>query len=300
MPSNEFLFEWKDEYNIGVENIDNAHRQLFRMVSRVIESLNDADFDKNKIICIEAIKYLKNYTVKHFAEEEKYQLEVGHRGYHIHKRLHDNMRDVVIPALEKEMALKSYSKESIQHFIGVCAGWLSAHVLVEDRAIVGKTKSKWSQSVDANKFNILNDIVRGYASTLFSVNAELFSKTYSGHKLNEIFCYNDVFEMPNGLHYSITTAMEHPLLEMIARGVAKKEVIELDAVILPLLSEIFKSFHLEVILAFFNSAPSKRIGSQGITASSFYEQYEKNHPDYSMLWQTYKGQFAVNIKIMEN
>ena len=37
------------------------------------------DYEKNKITCIEAIKYLKQYTVEHFAQEEAFQLKVGCR-----------------------------------------------------------------------------------------------------------------------------------------------------------------------------------------------------------------------------
>ena len=79
---------------------------------------------KNKITCVEALKYLKSYAIKHFAEEEAYQLSIGYHGYKMHKKVHDNMRDVVIPALEREVTSQGYSMESMEHLREPAqAGW---------------------------------------------------------------------------------------------------------------------------------------------------------------------------------
>ncbi len=296
MDAEQSLFEWDDDYNIGVEVVDNAHRQLFRIVSRILYNFNNGDFDHNKTICIEAIKFLKSYAAKHFAEEEAYQLKINYSGYNTHKKIHDNMKNVVIPALEKEMDAKCYSRESLEHFASVCAGWLTAHILIEDRAITGKEHSKWSRNASDSVENALDGIIRGYATSLFGVNAELFSKRYAGHRLNTLFCYNDVFEMPDGVTYSITTCLEHTMLEVVGRKLMKQEVIELNSVMLPLFSEMMKSFNFEVVLAMLNDEP-KRIKSAAIPEENFYEQYkDRVYPDYSMLWRTYCGYLAFSVK----
>ena len=158
------VFEWKEEYEIGVAEIDRAHKQLFSIVNRIINNFMDMDFEKNKMTCMEAIKYLKSYTIKHFAEEEAFKCSINYGVYKVHKKIHDNMRDVVIPALEKEVTAKSYSKEALEHFVGACAGWLAAHVLVEDQAITGKTRSKWTANVvdEDNREDTLDAIVKNY------------------------------------------------------------------------------------------------------------------------------------------
>lgn len=298
MDLDENSFEWKEEYNIGVDIIDEAHRKLFRMVSRIIGIFSGSDFEKNKMTCIEAIKYLKNYAVKHFAEEEAFQLKIGDPGYKIHKQIHDNMRDVVIPALEKEVVAKGYSKKSLEHFVGVCAGWLSAHVLIEDRAIGGRVKSKWSRNADNGREATLNDIVRSYASDLFSLNADLFSKHYTGHKLDRLFCCNSAILNARGEMYSVTTAIEYPMLEVIARKFVAAEVFEMDAVMLSMLSELLNSFNTEVITALFNQ-PHTWNSVQTIPEKDFYAMYdERTYPDYSMLWRTYCGNMALAISKM--
>lgn len=295
MDLDENSFEWKEEYNIGVDIIDEAHRQLFRMVSRIIGIFGGSDFEKNKMTCIEAIRYLKNYAVKHFAEEEAFQLKIGDPGYKMHKKIHDNMRDVVIPALEKEVVAKGYSKKSLEHFVGVCAGWLSAHILIEDRAIGGRMRSKWVGNAGNGKEAMLNDIVRGYASGLFAMNAELFSKHYTGHKLDRLFCCDSVIRIADGEMYLVTTATEYPMLEVISRKFVAAEVFEMDTVMLSMLSELINSFNTEVLTALLDQ-PHTYSTVKVIPEKEFYEMYdERTYPDYSMLWRTYCGNMAIAI-----
>lgn len=295
MDMEENSFEWKDEYCIGVDVVDQAHERLFKIVSRIINNFGDKDFEKSKTTCLEAIKYLKSYAVKHFAEEEAYQIKIGYSGYKVHKRIHDNMKNVVIPALEREVECKGYSKESLEHFAGACAGWLAAHVLVEDRAITGKAKSKWTRDAADSTENALDGIIRGYSSSLFNLNAELFSKNYAGYKLGSLFCYNDIIQLADGTEYSIMTALEESVLDVIGRRLVHQEVIELDSVMLPLFSEVMKSFNSEVALAMLNQE-FKSVKSGAVPPQEFYAQYEKQYPDYSMLWRTYCGYIAFTAK----
>ena len=94
--------EWNECFNIGVTSIDKAHRKLFSIVRRLVElSKNE---ERGKWACAEGIKYFKNYTIKHFADEERYMRAIGYKEYEMHKILHDDMRDKTLPALEKDPA----------------------------------------------------------------------------------------------------------------------------------------------------------------------------------------------------
>lgn len=295
------VFEWKEEYEIGVETIDRAHKQLFSIVNRIIKNFMDMDFEKNKMTCMEAIKYLKSYTVKHFAEEEAYQHSINYAGYKVHKKIHDNMRDVVIPALEREIVAKSYSKESLEHFIGVCAGWLAAHVLIEDQAITGKTHSKWSADIaeEDNKVNLLDAIVRTYVNSLFRMNSELVSKNYAGFALTKPFCYNDHFTDDSGRTYLVASAVEESVLEVVALKFLDAKVFEMNAVLSSILAEMMKSLNMEVMMAFTNSQLTNT-KSKIMPANEFYASYEKTYPNYTMLWRTQQGYIAFGIKIKED
>lgn len=291
-------FEWRDEYSLGVEKLDNAHKELFSLVNRIIRSFTERDFDKKKNTCIEAVKYLKTYTVRHFAEEEAYQLSIGYAGYRTHKKIHDNMRCVVIPALERELAIKSYSKESLEHFVGVCAGWLATHVLIEDQAITGKTKSKWRIDHNTNHEDLLDAIIKGFVRDLFRMSASLVSRNYAGDKLGKLFCYNDVLTAPNGATYSVVTAIEESVLEAVTSSMINSTLPELDELMFYMISEIFRSFNVEVMMALLRDSLNI-VDSKVIYDTYFYKLFENEYPTCSMLWRTEHGYiaFCVNKEV---
>lgn len=289
------IFEWSDDYSIGVKEIDDAHKQLFSIVGRIIRNFMDNNFEKNKMTCIEALKYLKSYAVKHFAEEEAYQLSIGYHGYKMHKKVHDNMRDVVIPALEREVTTSGYSMESMEHFAGACAGWLAAHVLIEDQAITGRVQSKWRSLPDDSGTDKLEKIGKTVINGLFQTPANLVSKNYQGYELGRLFCYRDEFTDRFGTVYTVTTAIEEPMVEKAVSKIMNKKAFELSEVMLSMIGEAVKSFNSTMIRAF-ESESLENTQSVYIKNRDFYDSFAAEYPDYSMLWRTMDGYLAFCIR----
>lgn len=132
-------FVWHDRYNIGVEDIDREHRKLFSIMNKL--STYDGSDEKSRWAYQEGIKFFKGHAMKHFAEEEVYMASIGYEGYDAHRRLHDIFRKKTLPEIEKELMETRYSPEAVEHFLGVCAGWLIGHTMTEDRAITGGVSS---------------------------------------------------------------------------------------------------------------------------------------------------------------
>ncbi len=288
------MFEWKDDYKIGVKIIDDAHKQLFSIVSRIMRNFTEADFERNKMTCIEAIKYLKSYTMQHFAEEEEYQRSIGYHGYVNHKKVHDNMRDVVVPALEREITSSRYSRESMEHFVGACAGWLAAHVLIEDQAIAGKVPSKWKEGIDRESTEMLEEIFKTINNGAFHVTTTLVSEKYAGHELGKLFCYRDKFKNEWDEEYTIVTAMEETLLTKIMTTLLNKKVCEIDEIVTPMIKEMFKAFNRDVLTAFLPNT-LVNFNSTVLPEKDFYASFKDIYPDYSMLWRTEHGYMALYI-----
>lgn len=290
------FFEWSDEYKIGEKSIDEEHKQLFSVVNRVLRNLMDENYEKNERTCVEAIKYLKSYTLKHFADEEAYQRSVRYAGYKTHKKIHDNMRDVVIPALEQEVAFKGYSREALEHLTGALAGWLAAHVLVEDQAITRKKRSKWQHTPDEKSEDLLENIVASYIEELFHMTGTLVNKKYVGYKLNSIFCYGDDFSAEDGTVYSVMTAVEKPLLKRIAQGIVDEKLFSETEVMLPLVVELLKSFNAEVMMAFVQDELTN-VNGRVIRSADFYKSFSVEYPKYTTLWRTAFGYMAFCVKV---
>ena len=71
------MFEMKPEYYIGIDMIDQEHKQLFDYASEAYELLQE-EFTPDKYDKIDAIlEKLRDYTVKHFTDEEAYAIMSG-------------------------------------------------------------------------------------------------------------------------------------------------------------------------------------------------------------------------------
>ena len=126
--------EWNDKYCIGVEHIDAQHKGLFTAINRVLRILEEKDAERSRRACIEAIKYLKNYTLQHFSDEEAYQREIAYSGYARHKAQHDDfIRAIAIK--EAVMEADNYSRDSVQSLMDLLISWLVGHIMNSDQAI---------------------------------------------------------------------------------------------------------------------------------------------------------------------
>lgn len=79
--------QWRDSLNIGIESIDDQHKELF---SRTNELLNACNTGKGNEEVGRLIDFLEDYVVTHFRDEERLQLKLNYPKYKEHKVLHDN------------------------------------------------------------------------------------------------------------------------------------------------------------------------------------------------------------------
>ena len=49
---------WNNDFNIGVDVIDNAHQKLFSIVQRIMKLVNENN--NQQLACAEGIKFFKN------------------------------------------------------------------------------------------------------------------------------------------------------------------------------------------------------------------------------------------------
>lgn len=165
---------WQERFNLGVEVIDKEHKKLFSILNRL---LSDKQKDeKSQWIYQEGIKYFKEHAMKHFAEEEVYMASISYPGFETHRRIHDNFRKQTLPTLEKELNQTDYSPEAIEHFLGVCSGWLIGHTLTEDRAIVGRTVSKWNNLLPEEEQTAMGQAILQLMNDLFQLEAQVVSE----------------------------------------------------------------------------------------------------------------------------
>lgn len=127
---------WKDKYIVGVEKIDEQHKELFSRVSEFLFSLRKEGEWEDKLAKLnETLEFMKSYVVIHFDDEEAYQKEINYPELIIHKELHDQFKHEVGIFVER-FNDEGYNEVLVQEFAGKLLAWLINHVAVSDRKIV--------------------------------------------------------------------------------------------------------------------------------------------------------------------
>lgn len=127
------IAKWKDEYSIGIPEVDKQHMKLFEIVNRIQELLCD-EFITDKYDGIVAIiTELKEYTIYHFKMEEDYMLKNGYKKFFSHKVLHQDFIEK-INAVDYSKIDNEQNKYLNEILYFVC-DWLITHILKEDRLL---------------------------------------------------------------------------------------------------------------------------------------------------------------------
>jgi len=125
---------WKDSYLVGVDIIDNQHRELFKAIGALRDNLGKADLPNYKKQLSDTAAFLKEYAINHFREEEEYQRKIGFDGHVEHKKKHDRLIADVLN-YEKGLLETDFSSPVVKSFLGFLSTWLIYHIGVEDQQI---------------------------------------------------------------------------------------------------------------------------------------------------------------------
>ena len=65
--------EWTDDLSVGVELIDEQHKELFNRINDLVTAIKSATCTYK---LPDVIQFLEDYIVKHFSEEERYMMRL--------------------------------------------------------------------------------------------------------------------------------------------------------------------------------------------------------------------------------
>ncbi len=126
---------WKDKYKIGVDLIDNQHKELFARLSNFIDVVqNEVPWEEKNNRAKETLLFMNEYVDIHFADEERYQEAIGYRELDEHRQVHENFKAGVRDYVEN-FDKEGFTEEKIQEFAGRLMAWLIMHVGYEDQKI---------------------------------------------------------------------------------------------------------------------------------------------------------------------
>jgi len=122
---------WNDSFLLGNALVDMQHQRLFELVSDLVGAcMDESDTAKLK----ETLDFLVGYAVKHFTDEEAFQLECGYPDYENHRQIHEDFKKEVgrlVQRFEKSGSSAELSKDVNKTLVR----WLVNHIQNEDKKI---------------------------------------------------------------------------------------------------------------------------------------------------------------------
>lgn len=127
------MLQWKEEYRVGIAEIDAQHQKLIEIANQAYLLLkNDLMTDKyDQIVAI--IEELKNYTVYHFKYEEEYMKSIGYKKLFSHMVLHGDFIEKVNSVNLSE--IDNNQNQSLVKIMDFVCDWLVSHIMKEDKLI---------------------------------------------------------------------------------------------------------------------------------------------------------------------
>ena len=281
---------WQDRFNIGVDIIDREHKKLFSIVNKLFAHSDQAA--KRQWACEEGIKYFKDHAMKHFAEEEAYMASISYPGYETHRNIHKYFRTDTLPVLERELSRSMYSQDAVNHFLGVCAGWLIGHTLTEDRAITGKTVSKWKNLRPEDEQLAMKHTIIQLLNDMFQLDASLISGCYGGEKFGSGIYYRIVYANEKGQNWEIILVFEEKLLINTIGKIMDEDSATLSVLIVNATRYAARQFVERIKEHIPSSELFKLKGENLLTYDQFQQVFNSQHPQYSLLFDTGEGYFA--------
>lgn len=130
--------EWTNDLEVGIEEIDNQHKELFRKINELLDACNQA---KGREVVGKIIDFLGSYVVEHFQCEEKYMMKYNYPELKSHQTHHAQFIQNF-----GELKAKFETDGPGAHIViltnRVVVGWLNSHIRNVDRQMGAFLKTK--------------------------------------------------------------------------------------------------------------------------------------------------------------
>lgn len=127
------MYEMKDEYLTGIEEIDMEHRKLFEIAEKTYQLLQE-EFIPDKYDHIqELLMELRKYTKIHFQHEEEYMVSIQYKKLFTQRVQHDDfvrqLEEIDIQNMDENQ------QETIEGLLKFLTDWLVIHIIDLDMQI---------------------------------------------------------------------------------------------------------------------------------------------------------------------
>ncbi|SNS10664.1 methyl-accepting chemotaxis protein [Humidesulfovibrio mexicanus] len=134
--SSDQLMTWTDDLSVGIRLIDEQHKVLLGLINELHAAMRAR---KSDAVLVGVVERLKDYTVKHFGQEEEYFDRYGYPETKAHKEIHAKL---VQQVLDFEAGLKSGKAKVTMDIMRFLKDWLVKHIMGTDKKYTEFLRSK--------------------------------------------------------------------------------------------------------------------------------------------------------------
>lgn len=120
------MFEWSNDYSVGIGSIDSQHRTLFALGAELHAAMAAGE---GKAACAKILERLIQYTASHFAHEERLLRLHGYPQFAAHKAEHDALTKQVLEFQRDLIENQATITIQLLQFIKT---WLARHIKSSD------------------------------------------------------------------------------------------------------------------------------------------------------------------------
>ncbi len=121
------IISWKDEYSVGISEIDRQHHKIIDLINQLNDAMTEG---KGKESLGKILADLVGYTHNHFKAEEKLFDQYGYPDAEEHKIKHQKMTEKVLDLQEQFKQRKITITFEVMDFL---QKWLDKHILGTDK-----------------------------------------------------------------------------------------------------------------------------------------------------------------------
>jgi hemerythrin len=120
------LIEWKDEFNLGIEEVDSGHRILVELINALHEAML-AGAGRSDVV--EGISQIYAIVSGHFEREEAFMREARYMAYTEHKEDHEVLLDALLSMQDRVGRDGDYDETGLSADLQY---WFSEHFSTHD------------------------------------------------------------------------------------------------------------------------------------------------------------------------
>ena len=147
--------ELTEDLRTGVEDIDEHHRTLLELGNKVI---NPSAYKEDGTIFEDALKFLADYVIYHFAAEEYVMIESNFPNYEHHRQWHERFKQEVSDCVNRAQT-EGISKDLKLKVSFAIENWLLEHIRITDCSLAKfLQQQKGSTSIHLPSVRALKDM----------------------------------------------------------------------------------------------------------------------------------------------